>query len=165
MDEVAWLDDREQAAWRSLIIASNHLRAVLDAELAEQHKLSFADYEVFVQLSEAPGMRLRMSDLAERLHLSPSGLTRRLDRLVREGSVVREQCPSDRRGSFAVLNRDGLRRLEEAVPTHVHGVRRHFLDRLTPDQQAALIDALSDIMQDDPNEIATPVERGAERSR
>lgn len=158
MQEVDWLNEREQAAWRSLIIASNRLREVLDADLAERHHLSFADYEVFVQLSEAPEMRLRMSELAERLHLSPSGLTRRLDRLVRDGSVSREQCPSDRRGSFAVLNQHGLQRLVAAAPTHVLGVRRHFLDRLSPEQQANLVDALADIMADDPNELPAPVD-------
>lgn len=154
MTEVTWLNLREQVAWRSLIIASNRLRGVLDAELSAEHGLSFADYEVLVQLSEAPAMRLRMSELAEGLHLSPSGLTRRLDRLVRDGSVCRERCPSDRRGSFAVLNPHGMQRLIAAAPTHVDGVRRHFLDRLTDEQQLALIDALAGIMQDDPNETS-----------
>lgn len=154
MDGAPWLDEREQAAWRSLVIVTNRLRNVLDAELLAAHRLSFADYEVFVQLSEAPGRRLRMSELAERLHLSPSGLTRRLDRLVRDGSVSREQCPSDRRGSFAVLEASGLRRLVEAAPTHVAGVRTHFLDRLSADQQAAIAGALAEIMADDPNELA-----------
>ena len=152
MTEVTWLNLREQVAWRSLIIASNRLRGVLDAELSAEHGLSFADYEVLVQLSEAPAKRLRMSELAERLHLSPSGLTRRLDRLVRDGSVCRERCPSDRRGSFAVLNAHGMQRLIAAAPTHVDGVRRHFLDRLTSAQQLDLIDALAGIMQDDPNQ-------------
>lgn len=150
MSDVPWLDAREQAAWRSLIVSSNRLRAVLDNELLAEHQLSFADYEVFVQLSEAPGMRLRMSELAERLHLSPSGLTRRLDRLVRDGSVSREQCPSDRRGSFAVLKPKGLKRLVDAAPTHVRGVREHYLDLLTPEQQAAVADALGVLVRNDP---------------
>ena len=154
MTEVTWLNPREQVAWRSLVIASNRLRGVLDAELSVEHGLSFADYEVLVQLSEAPAMRLRMSELAERIHLSPSGLTRRLDRLVGDGSVCRERCPSDRRGSFAVLNPHGMQRLIAAAPSHIDGVRRHFLDRLTDEQQLALIDALAGIMQDDPNETS-----------
>ncbi len=154
MSEVEWLNEREQAAWRSLIVTSNRLRALLDAELVAEHQLSFADYEVFVQLSEAPGLRLRMSELAERLHLSPSGLTRRLDRLVRDGSVSREQCPSDRRGSFAVLEPNGMRRLVEAAPTHVRGVRQHYLGRLTAEQQAAVAEALSVVLADDPNALA-----------
>lgn len=99
-------------------------------------------------------MRLRMSELAERIHLSPSGLTRRLDRLVRDRSVCRERCPSDRRSSFAVLNPHGMQRLIAAAPSHIDGVRRHFLDRLTDEQQLALIDALAGIMQDDPNETS-----------
>ncbi len=151
MDDVRWLDPAEQMAWRSLVIVSNRVRGILDAELITEHGLPFADYEVFVQLSEAPDRRLRMSELAERLHLSPSGLTRRLDRLVADGSVCREQCPSDRRGSFAVLEDKGMARLRDAAPTHVRGVRRHFLDRLTLPQQHALADALAGIMADDPN--------------
>ncbi len=152
MNDVAWLTPAEQAAWRSLVIVSNRVRGVLDAELIAHHGLAFVDYEVFVQLSEAPDRRLRMSELAERLHLSPSGLTRRLDRLVAEGSVSRERCPYDRRGSFAVLEDNGLARLEAAAPTHVQGVRRHFLDRLTAQQQHALAQALAGIMADDPNQ-------------
>ncbi|MFN0025902.1 MAG: MarR family winged helix-turn-helix transcriptional regulator [Acidimicrobiales bacterium] len=151
MDQVLWLDQAEQAAWRSLVIVSNRVRGILDAELVAAHGLPFADYEVFVQLSEAPERRLRMSELAERLHISPSGLTRRLDRLVADGSVSRQQCPSDRRGSFAVLEDKGMARLRDAAPTHVRGVRRHFLERLTVGQQHALTDALAGIMADDPN--------------
>ena len=130
MEAVEWLDDVEARAWRALVVASTRLKAVLDAELMAAHGLSFGDYEVLVVLSETPARRLRMSELAELLALSPSGLTRRLDRLTRDGLVEREQCPFDKRGSYAVLTGDGLARLEAAAPLHVEGVRRHFVDLL-----------------------------------
>ena len=71
-----------------------------------------------------------MSELADRLHLSPSGITRRIDGLVKSGLVERRPCPSDRRGSNAVLTPLGLKTLRTAAPTHVRGVREHFVDRL-----------------------------------
>jgi DNA-binding MarR family transcriptional regulator len=140
--DVAWLTDREQRAWRALVGATSALMATLDAELQAAHQMSLADYEVLVALSEAPDRRLRMSDLAAVLHLSPSGLTRRLDGLTRRSWVTRERCPSDRRGTFAVLVDEGYRRLEEAAPTHVAGVRRHFIDRLSDRQLSNLAGAL-----------------------
>lgn len=142
VDDTIWLDEVEQKAWRSLVVASNRLKAVLDAELAAEHGLAFGDYEVLVVLSEAPDRRMRMSELAEELCLSPSGLTRRLDRLTRAGIVAREQCPADRRGSFAVLTPFGFSRLEAAAPDHVRGVRAHLLDLLDREQLRVLGEAL-----------------------
>ena len=130
----AWLDDAEMRAWRGLVEVSTAVSAELNAELDDEFGLGERDYAVLVQLSEAPGRRLRMCDLAERLHLSPSGLTRRLDGLVRDGLVTREPSPDDRRVSLAVLTEDGFARLEEAAPAHVDGVRRHLLDHLTRQQ-------------------------------
>jgi DNA-binding MarR family transcriptional regulator len=89
-----------------------------------------------------------MTDLASRLHLSPSGITRRIDGLERAGMVERRQCPSDRRGSNAVLTDEGLRRLTAAAPTHVRGVRAHFIDQLTGKEIAALASALASVHVD-----------------
>jgi DNA-binding MarR family transcriptional regulator len=104
--------------------------------------MSVSDYGVLVQLSAAEGGRRRMSELAEALLLSPSGLTRRLDGLVSAGLVERVRCPTDRRGAYAVLTEAGRRRLVETAPDHVDQVRRHFVDRLDRAQLAALADAL-----------------------
>ena len=98
-----WLTDPEMRAWRGLVQATTGLLAILDNELQAAHGLSLGDYEVLVHLSEAPDRSLRMSELAGRLHLSPSGITRRIDGLVRSGLVERRQCPSDRRGSNAFI--------------------------------------------------------------
>jgi len=97
----------------------------------ERFGFNEGDYGVLVNLSEAPDRRLRMCDLAARLHLSPSGLTRRLDGLVRLGLVAREPSAADRRVTLAVLTDAGFAALEAAAPAHVDGVRRHFLRHLT----------------------------------
>jgi DNA-binding MarR family transcriptional regulator len=142
---VCWLDDLEMQAWRSLLGAHSRLMSRLDAELQASQGMSVSDYGVLVQLSEADGGRLRMSELADRLLLSPSGLTRRLDGLVHAGLVDRARCPTDRRGAYAVLTDAGRARLEEAAPDHVEQVRRHFVDRLNRRQLEGLVDALDKV--------------------
>jgi len=142
---VSWLDDLEMQAWRSLLSAHSRLMSRLDAELQAAQGMSVSDYGVLVQLSEADCGRLRMSELADRLLLSPSGLTRRLDGLVHAGLVDRVRCPTDRRGAFAVLTDAGRARLTEAAPDHVEQVRRHFVDRLTRAQLEALVSALDQV--------------------
>lgn len=126
----AWLSDYEQGLWRRLLAAECRLRERLDRELQETHGLTLGDYDVLVHLSEADGGSLRMSELAERLLLSRSGLTRRVDGLVRAGWVERKSCPDDGRGSLAVLTPVGLELLRSAAPTHVAGVRRYLIDPL-----------------------------------
>ncbi len=146
MSETRWLDPLETRAWRGLMCAHARLVAQLDAELLASSGISLPDYEVLVHLSEADSQRLRMSELALRLEISPSGLTRRLDGLVASGMVERVQCPEDRRGTFAVLTELGAERLEAAAPAHVAQVRRWFVDRLTRDQLCALADAMASII-------------------
>lgn len=140
-----WLDDVEMHAWRSLLRAHARLLARLDADLQASQGISVTDYGVLVQLSEGEDGRMRMSELAERLLLSPSGLTRRLDGLVAAGMVERHRCPTDRRGAFAVLTPAGQARLQAAAPDHVEQVRRHFVDRLSRKQLVALGDALDKV--------------------
>ncbi len=142
VDTVPWLDPVEMRAWRSLLTAHARLLARLDAELQATSEMSMADYGVLVHLSEAEGGHLRMSELADALLLSPSGLTRRLDGLVAGGYVERAKCPTDRRGAYAVLTDRGRQRLGEVAPRHLEQVRRHFIDRLDRSQLEALSDAL-----------------------
>lgn len=118
------------AAWRAFIDTTGALNAMLELDLVE-HGLTMGDYEVLVRLSDAPEHRLRMCDLAGQLRLSPSGLTRRLDGLVRAGLVARVPSECDRRVMLAVITPAGDRLLAAAAPDHVNGVRRHFLDHLT----------------------------------
>lgn len=130
----SWLDADEMRAWRGLVDVFADVRAELEAELEDAFDLSEGDYGVLVVLSEAPDARLRMCDLANHLHLTPGGLTRRLDGLVRRGLIAREPGTEDRRVVMAVLTADGRRLLERAAPVHVDGVRRHLLAHLSHDQ-------------------------------
>jgi DNA-binding MarR family transcriptional regulator len=143
-----WLTQVEEQAWRTLVITTTGLLATLDNELQAAHGLSLGDYEVLVHLAEAPDRSLRMVDLASSLHLSASGITRRIDGLVKAGLVERHQCPTDRRASNAVLTDAGSQLLKEAAPTHVGGVRTYFVDRLSPEQLEQLADALTQIVLD-----------------
>lgn len=127
---VDWLDPRQDEIWRLLLVVQGRMLARLDEELRLGHGLSLADYDVLVALSESVG-GLRMTELAERVMLSPSGLTRRVDRLVARSLVDRRACPSDGRGSLAVLTAGGWQSLRRAAPTHVAGVRRYLVDPLT----------------------------------
>ncbi|WP_327089553.1 MarR family transcriptional regulator [Nonomuraea sp. NBC_01738] len=123
---------QELAVWRALQRAQVRVTRHLEAELLVAHDLPLASYDVLMQLAEAPERRLRMNDLADRVLLSRSGLTRLIDRLQRDGLVAREACASDARGLFAVLTDEGEVRLAEATPTYLGGVRSQFLDHLDP---------------------------------
>lgn len=129
-----WLTDEEMRAWRGLVDVFSDVRAALDKDLQEAHGMMEGDYGVLVSLSEAPGRQMRMCDLAATMHLSPSGLTRRLDGLVKRGWIRREHAADDRRVSYARLTERGLAALEKAAPDHVEGVRREFLDHLSTTQ-------------------------------
>jgi DNA-binding MarR family transcriptional regulator len=125
--------------------AQVRITRALEADLLVEHDLALASYDVLLQLSESPGRRLRMNDLADRVLLSRSGLTRLIDRLQRDGLVEREACTSDARGLFAVLTEGGTARLAEAAPTYLRGIRAQFLDMLDGEelrQCAALLNKL-----------------------
>jgi len=132
-----WLTTEEMTAWRTYIETYSDLIAAIEHDLAE-HDLTLGDYQVFVYLSEAPNRSMRMCDLADRLQLSPSGLTRRLDGLVKAGFVTREPSIDDRRVMLATLTPTGFAALEQAAPDHVASVRRHIFDHLDSDQVTAL---------------------------
>lgn len=139
-----WLNAVEMRAWRMYVDSVYALQHALEDDVLP-FGLTMGDYEVLVRLSERPERQLRMCDLAGELRLSPSGLTRRLDGLVRAGLVSRQPSPDDRRAMLAVLTDAGYQRLVEAAPSHVESVRRHFIDLLTPDEVAALANAFSKV--------------------
>jgi len=144
------LDADEMAAWHAFIRAHARVVRLLEAELEAEHGLSLPAYEVLAHLTEAPERRLRMSDLAAMSVLTPSGLTRVVDKLVREGYVERQRCVSDARVVYAAVTPAGVQRVEQAYPTHLHGVRQHLVDRLGADQLAAIRDALEPLTADCP---------------
>ena len=133
------------SAWHALIRAHSRVVRRLEAELEAEHALSLPAYEVLAHLSEAPEKRLRMTELARHAVLTPSGLTRLVDKLARDGLVERQRCGADARVVYAVLTESGMARLVAAYPTHVRGVREHYLDWLTEAQKDAVSDALGDL--------------------
>ena len=106
----------------------------LDSELEAAHGLPLTQYEVLLYLDAAPDRRLRMTELARSVLLSQSGVTRLVDRLEARGLVVREPCPEDRRGLLARITDEGRRRLAEARPTHLAGIRRLFVQHFDDDE-------------------------------
>lgn len=135
---MADLNPDEVRAWGGFLRAHARLVRRLDEELRAEHDMPLGTFDVLIQLSRAPESRLRMRDLADAIVLSRSGLTRLVDRLVRDGLVKREKCGEDQRGAFAVLTPAGRRALEQALPTHLAGVRRLFLAQLDRPEQARL---------------------------
>jgi DNA-binding MarR family transcriptional regulator len=132
-----WLNAREMKAWRSYIIASRRLLDALDADL-DGHDLTMADYEVMAQLSDAPGRRMRMSELAELAMLSKSRLSHRMKVMEKAGWVRREECVEDRRGYWAVMTDKGWKAIVRAAPSHVESVRKRLIDQLSVKEQEAL---------------------------
>jgi len=130
-DGVQPLTPRELAAWRSYVETTADLSSALEADLNETG-LTLGDYQVLVFLSEADDRAMRMCDLAANLQLSPSGLTRRLDGLVRNGFVDRLPSSVDRRVMLAVITEAGAAKLAGAYPVHLASVRTHIIDRLEP---------------------------------
>jgi DNA-binding MarR family transcriptional regulator len=138
--------DLELDAWRGFLRTHATLVRELDEELTERHGLPLSSYDVLIQLDETPEGRLRMSQLADAVLLSRSGLTRLVTRLERQGLLERADCPNDARGAFAAITDKGRERLAEARTTHRAGVRERFLDRLGEREQRQLAKAWSRVL-------------------
>lgn len=136
------LEEAELAAWRSFLRSHASIVRSLDADLVAEHSLTLNDYEVLLYLAQAPGGRLRMSDLAQRVLLTRSGVTRLVDGLERAGFVRRAACPGDARVSYAELTEDGRSALRCAAETHVRGVRELFGERFSAAELTALAELL-----------------------
>jgi len=128
------LGDVELRAWQAFLHAHQRVIRRLDAELRAEHQLSMAEYDVLLRLARAKEPRLRMTELARRVMMSPSGLTRVVDRLVQRGLVHRERTDGDARVMLAHLTDDGRDALRRAAKTHVRGIREHFTDQLSRSQ-------------------------------
>ena len=128
------LSETQQAAWRAFVESSWALHTRLEDDLRAGTGLSMADYHVMVVLSEAPGRRIRMGELANRLVFSPSRCTYQIATMVKRGLVRKQTCADDGRGQEAVLTDEGLTALEAAAPLHLVTVRDRFIDRLDPDE-------------------------------
>lgn len=137
-DEVRWLTDDEQAVWRAYLDVMRLLMERLQRQMVEAGDLSLSEYEVLVQLSEAPGRQLRMSELADRVVNSRSRLTHTVGRMEARGLVRREPCAEDGRGVLCLLTDAGYSLLVDAAPGHVEAVRSALFDPLGEEDVAAL---------------------------
>jgi DNA-binding MarR family transcriptional regulator len=129
-----WLTAEEQRTWRLFLTACQSLFASIEAQLVRDSGLPHGYYEILVHLSEAPDHALRMTQLATASTFSKSRLSHAVSKLEERGWVVREDCPTDRRGQIARLTEEGYAVLEAAAPGHVEQVRRSLIDALTPEQ-------------------------------
>ena len=123
-------NDPRLAAWRAFIVAHALVCRRLDEDLRVEHGMSLAEYSALLQLAGSPDRRLRMSQLANGVFLSRSGVTRLIDRLEADGFVARSHCPTDGRGSEAVLTDLGLDRLRSASAAHLRGIEQYFLAQI-----------------------------------
>ena len=131
---------QELTAWRGLLEVHAQVTQVLDAQMRAEHGMAVSMYEVLMFLGDAPRRRLRMAEIADRVLLSRSGLTRLVDRLEALGYVTRCSSEDDGRGLYAELTDAGATKLEQARRTHREGVREIFLERMSATDQAALGD-------------------------
>ena len=142
---VRWLDEDEMRAWQSFLAAGALVDRRVDQQLKDAVGLSHPQYEILVRLAAAPDGELRMTELADTVLTSKSGLTYQVTQLEKAGLVARRSCPSDVRGVLAVLTEAGRRKLEQAAPGHVALVRELLIDVLTPGQLVVIADALGEV--------------------
>src|SRR5215831_18905460 len=144
--DARWLTDPEQHAWRAYIRLAKMLMRQLDRDL-HPLGLSMNDYEILVELSEAPGNRLRMTELADRTAQSRSRLSHQITRMEIKDLVRREDCEGDKRGTFAVITGRGLATIERVASSHVDSVRRHFMDHIPSEHLGVLTDDYQPILE------------------
>ena len=134
MNDVRWLNEQEDRAWRSLQFMQMRLEGELARQLTADSDLSYPDYLVLVALTDLPDGRMRLFELGDALGWEKSRLSHHVARMTERGLVTKEKCDSDRRGAFVVITKPGRQQIEAAAPGHVTAVRRLFVDRLTPAQ-------------------------------
>jgi DNA-binding MarR family transcriptional regulator len=129
-------------SWVSFLRAHAAITRELSAQLQREHDLTLNDYEVLLHLSRAEGGRMRRVDLAERVVLTASGITRLLEGLERAGYVRKESCASDARVSYAAITDEGSEKLHAAAETHLQGVDDLFLSRYSGSELKTLDELL-----------------------
>ena len=134
--------NRQLDGWVSFLRAHAAITRELSAQLQREHGLTLNDYEVLLHLSRADGGRMRRVDLAERVVLTASGITRLLEGLERVGYVCKETCASDARVSYAKLTETGQAKLSAAAVTHLRGIDEQFLSRYSEPELATLAELL-----------------------
>jgi DNA-binding MarR family transcriptional regulator len=157
VSDTRWLDEHEQHTWRSFLTVQRLLFDGLERQLQQDSGLPHTYYEILVRLSEAPERTLRMSELASIVNSSQSRLSHAIARLEERGWVRREKCPSDKRGSMAVLTDAGYDVLVASAPGHVEAVRSNLFDQLTPEQVRQLGEVCATVLPRlDPERMSLP---------
>jgi DNA-binding MarR family transcriptional regulator len=141
-EPVPELTEQHLAAWRGLLNAHATAVGAIERDLDAAGYIPLTWYDVLVALSEAPGQRLRLHELADSVVLSRSGLTRLVDRLEAAGLLCREACPTDRRGAFAVLTDEGRATLLRTWPAYARGIADYFARYLSTEEADAVAAAL-----------------------
>jgi len=139
------LSELELGAWQALLHSHHKLIRTLDAELIAEHAITLGQYDVLLRLARAPDRRLPMAQLAQRVLISPSGLTRVVDGLVREGLVQRNRSETDGRVVLTGLTEKGWQIIKRAAQTHLRGIREHYTSQLTATQLRQVTTALERI--------------------
>ncbi len=136
------LNDQRLQAWRMFITTHATLIEVIDREMVAAQQIPLHWYDVLIELNNAPYQRLRMHELARRVVLSRSTLTRLADRLEAAGLLSRERSATDRRGAYAVLTKQGVVALRQAWPIYERGITAYFAQHLSDTEARLLMEAL-----------------------
>jgi MarR family transcriptional regulator, 2-MHQ and catechol-resistance regulon repressor len=156
-------DDRRLTTVGLLFESAAGLRRVFERRFESESALSNQSFDVLIRLARTPGAELRMSELAAQTSLTPSGLTRSVDRLAEQGLVARRVCPEDRRGAFAVLTPAGQELMDRVVPEHIGHIDTLLSNLFTPREEetlSALLRKLRDHLFDDNAEWGLTPEDG-----
>jgi DNA-binding MarR family transcriptional regulator len=136
------VDGADLEAWRRFLRAHAAITRRLDADLSSSHRLTLSQYEVLLNLANAPERKMRMSELAETVFLSRSGISRLVSSLELAGLVERVSCSADARGAYARLTDAGFAKLQAAASTHLDGVRKLYIRRFSTRDLKLLADLL-----------------------
>lgn len=151
MAEARWLSDDQQRVWRNYIAATRMVYSEIERQLQRDSGMPSTYFEIMVSLSEAPDRTLRMSELADRSRFSRSRLSHAVARMEQVGWVERRDCPSDKRGAFAVLTEAGFAALADAAPGHVEQVRSLLFDVLSEEQVTRLGEICAELRKAGPD--------------
>ena len=148
-----WLTPQEMTAWRAFIAVSNDMWRVVDRDLA-LHDLDSGDFQLLAMVSESPNQRSRLCDLADELRLTRSGLTRRMEGVLKKKLVARVQSTEDGRVAYAQMTSRGMDALKVIAPEHLETVRRIMFNHLTSTEVKSLASGLSKVAEHLESELA-----------
>ena len=160
MNDVKWLNEREERAWRGLQFMQLRIDGELARRLGAESNLSYTDYGVLVALTDQPDGRVRLFELGFELGWEKSRLSHHITRMAQRGLVTKERCPTDRRGSFVAVTDLGRSEIAAAAPGHVAAVRELFVDHLTEKQLEQVAEIAETVLAaTDPNAPTEDIRR------